>query len=387
MTNYLDLLPVWMVEIQNIREIVLSNIVLIGQDPAGTFHDQRRAQRLIERLAGFGAVECAVDEFGSAIGVIRGTLPDKAPIFVVAYLDTIYENDAAVCHFEVTDKVIRGIGISDNSAAVGVLASLPEIFRRLSLSFQSDIILVAPCRPLGEGRLESVRRLLESRTGSAGGAICLESVELGRLDYYSDGVIRAGVECCSMAPEDPWERHRKPNAIVAINEVVNSILALQLPRQPRSRIVINEIAGGLNPEQTAYVAELGVEIRSDSDAVIKALYADIRDIVQKIDTQFHGDLRISRVSNLNAARLRIDHPLVKCATHILAELGIEAFTEPAENVLPIFLHRKTPAIALGLTRGENFHQEDAMIEIEPLYQGIAQIPAIIMAIDQGVCDA
>jgi hypothetical protein len=32
-------------------------------------------------------------------------------------------------HYEVTDKIISGIGVSDNSAAVGVLATLPEIFR------------------------------------------------------------------------------------------------------------------------------------------------------------------------------------------------------------------------------------------------------------------
>jgi acetylornithine deacetylase/succinyl-diaminopimelate desuccinylase-like protein len=387
MERYLQLLPDWITEIQSVREIILSNIVLIGQVPAPTFHEERRARRLIERLADFGVDECAIDDFGNPIGVIRGKSSAKPPIFVVAHLDTFYEDDEEVYNFEVTDKIIRGIGVSDNAAAVGVLASLPEIFRRLSLSFDSDIMLVAPCRSLGKGNLKGIRQLLSNWSGSVGGAICLESVELGRLNYYSDGMIRAEIECRSLGAEDPWERHRKPNAILVINEVINAILALRLPQRPRTQIVIGKIAGGFDYGNIAYDAEMGLEIRSDSDAMVKSLYADIRDIVQEIDKQFDVDLRISRISNLNATRLRFNHPLVKCATRVLKQLGIEAFAEPAENVLSIFLHRNIPAVTLGLTLGDNFHQEGALIEIEPLYRGIAQIPALIMAIDQGVCNA
>jgi hypothetical protein len=65
---------------------------------------------------------------------------------------------------------------------------------------------------------------------------------------------------------------------------------------------------------------------------------------------------------------------------------VEVFSEPSESALSIFLHKKIPAITLGITWGTNFHQNDAMIEIEPMYKGIAQIPALLMAIDNGVCD-
>ena len=61
-------------------------------------------------------------------------------------------------HYEVTDKTISGIGVSDNSAAVGVLVSLPEIFKRLNLQFASDIVLVAPILSLGRGNLKGIRR-------------------------------------------------------------------------------------------------------------------------------------------------------------------------------------------------------------------------------------
>jgi di/tripeptidase len=288
-------------------------------------------------------------------------------------------------HYEVTDRHISGIGVSDNSAAVGVLASLPDILRHLGLGFESDIVLVAPTHCLGRGNLRGIRQLLKSWPPPIRGAICIETVEIGRLNYYSDGMIRAEIEC-SIATEQPLERPYQPNAILVINEVINAILELRLPQKPRTEIVIGKISGGFNHGKIAYDARIGFEIRSDSDRMVKELYADIRDIVDGINKTFAVELKLCRISNLNATRLRYNHPLVKCASEILRHLEVEAFSEPSETAQSIFLHRNIPAITLGLTRGDNFHQNGAIIEIEPMYKGIAQLPALIMAIDDGVCD-
>ena len=384
MDKYLDALPMFVDRIREIREIIISNIVLLGQIPAPTFHENRRAEHLVERLAEFQVDECAIDDFGNPMGVIRGSSPTKPPIFVVAHLDTFSELETDF-HYEVTDKIISGVGVSDNSAAVGVLVSLPEIIKRLHLRFASDIVLVAPILSLGRGNLKGIRRLLNHWPTPIRGAICLESVELGRLNYYSYGMIRSEISC-SIAVEDNGRRRYKPNAILVINEVINAILGLGLPQKPRTQIVIGRIAGGFNHGKIAYDANIGFEIRSDSDAVVKALYADIRDIVEGINNMFDVALRLDRISNLNATRLNHNHPLIKCASRILNRLGVEIFSEPSETSLSIFLHRQIPAITLGMTRGDNFHQNGAMIEIEPMYKGIAQIPALLMAMDNGGCD-
>ncbi|MBW2514905.1 MAG: hypothetical protein JRE21_10105 [Deltaproteobacteria bacterium] len=384
MDRYIEALPMFVDKIRKIREIIISNIVLIGQIPAPTFHERRRAEHLVERLAEFDIDECAIDDFGNPLGIIRGSSPSKPPIFVVAHLDTFSEVSVDH-HYEITDKVIRGIGVSDNSAAVGVLVSLPEIFKRLNLHFTSDIVLVAPILSLGRGNLKGIRRLLHRWPSSIQGAICLESIELGRLNYFSYGMIRGEISC-SIATE-AHERHRhKPNAILVINEVINAILGLRLPQKPRTQIVIGKIAGGFNHGYIAYDANIGFEIRSDSDDMVKTLYVDIRDIVEGINKAFDVELKLNRISNLNATRLQYNHPLIKCASRILDTLGVEAFSEPSESTLSIFLHQKIPAITLGITRGDNFHQDDAMIEIDPMYKGIAQIPALLMAMDKGMCN-
>ena len=384
MEKYLDVLPTFVDQIRKIREIIISNIILIGQIPAPTFHERRRAECLVERLADFQVDESTIDDFGNPIGVIRGTSAEKQSIFVVAHLDTF--SDVAVDqHYEVTDKIISGIGVSDNSAAVGVLASLPEIFDRLVLAFESDIVLVAPVQTIGRGNLKGIRQLLETWPTAIRGAICLETVELGRLNYSSNGMIRGEISC-SIVSEKPIGRHHKPNAILVINEVINAILRLRLPQKPRTQIVIGKIAGGFNHGKIAYDANIGFEILSDADEMVKVLYNDIRDIVDEINKAFGVEQKLNRISNLNATRLQYNHPLVKCASRILNRLGVEAVSEPSETALSIFLQRKIPAITIGLTYGDNYHQDGSMIEIEPIFRGISQIPALITAMDNGVCD-
>jgi len=384
MDKYLDILPMFVDKIREIRELIISNIVLLGQIPAPTFHEKRRAEQLVERLAEFQIDECSIDDYGNPMGVIRGTSPTNPPIFVIAHLDTFSEVKDDL-HYEITDKIIRGIGVSDNSAAVGVLVSLPEIISCLNLQFSSDIVLVAPILSLGRGNLGGIRNLLRHWPSPIRGAICLESIELGRLNYFSYSMIRSEI-LCSIAVEDHGRRRYEPNAILVLNEVINAILGLGLPQKPRTQIVIGKIAGGFNHGRIAYDANIGFEIRSDSDDMVKAIYTEIRDIVEEINKMFSVELKLNRISNLNATHLKFSHPLIKCSSRILNRLGVETFSEPSETTLSIFLHRKIPAVTLGITRGNNFHQNDAMIEIDPMYKGIAQIPALLMAMDNGVCD-
>ena len=384
MERYLDVLPSFVDQIRKIREIIISNIVLLGQISAPTFYERRRAECLVERLADFHVDECSIDDFGNPIGVIRGASAENQPIFVVAHLDTFSEL-AVDQNYEVTDKIISGIGVSDNSGAVGVLASLPEIFDRLALAFESDIVLVAPVQTIGRGNLKGIRQLLEAWPTPIRGAICLETVDLGRLNYSSNSMIRGEIGC-SIVSEKLIGRHHTPNAILVINEVINAILGLRLPQKPRTQIVIGKIAGGFNHGKIAYDANIGFEIRSDADEMVKELYNDIRDIVDEINKAFVVELKLNRISNLNATRLQYNHPLVKCASRILNRLGVEAVSEPSETALSIFLQRKIPAITLGLTYGDNYHQDGSMIEINPMFKGISQIPALITAMDNGACD-
>jgi tripeptide aminopeptidase len=288
-------------------------------------------------------------------------------------------------NFTVTDDTISGPGILDNSVGVGVLASMPEILRRLDLRLQSNIVLAGVIQSLGKGNLRGIRHLMKNWPSPIRAAISVEGGELGRLNYYSDGMIRCEVEC-NIASEREWVHRFKPNAILMLHEVINEILKLRLPQRPRSRVIIGKISGGFKHGIIAEEATLGFEIQSVSDRMVKSIFNDIKDIIVGLSHEYEVGLRLKTISNAAASRLRYNHPLVKCAGAVMKRLNITPVGEPSASELSILLSRRIPAVTLGLTRGDRYHQKNAVMEIEPLFRGIAQVVGTLLAIDSGVCD-
>jgi acetylornithine deacetylase/succinyl-diaminopimelate desuccinylase-like protein len=384
MDNFLKQLPGFVDEIKSLKEIIITNIVLIGQTPAPTFKEKKRSKLFMERLAEFQVDEVTTDGYRNPIGIVRGTDSSKPPIFVLAHLDTFYEKNEAL-NYTIKKNTITGAGILDNSLGVGVTASLPVIFKKLDLQFESDIVLAGTIQSIGKGNLRGVRHLLKTWPTPIRGGICVEGVELGRLNYFSDGMIRGEITCSISDQKGKLDEYT-PNAIIILNEVINQIMSLKMPQRPRSRIIIGKISGGANHGKIAHEAEIGFEIRSDSYKMVKKIYGDIRDIVEGISHENEADLNIKTISNLRASRLKYTHPLVKNAAAILEALGIKPFSKSTESSLSIFLSNKIPAVTLGITHGVNYYKEKASMEIEPMYQGIAQIIGVLKAIDSGVCD-
>jgi di/tripeptidase len=146
------------------------------------------------------------------------------------------------------------------------------------------------------------------------------------------------------------------------------------------------IRGGRKHGIIAYDATLGLEIQSDSDKMVKTIFADIKDMVTGISHEFGVGLTLETISNATASRLRYNHPLVKAAGEVMQALDIHTVGEPSESELSILLSKKIPAVTLGLTNGEHYHQVNSEMAIEPLFKGIAQLIGVVQAIDSGVCD-
>ena len=384
METYLDQLPFIVNTIKSMKEMIIANIVLIGQIPAPTFKEKRRAEVFMDRLAGFQVDECTTDGYRNPIGIIRGTSRTNPPIFLVAHLDTHFglETDH---YFTVKENTLTGAGILDNSAGIGVLVSLPEILRKLNLHFESDIVLAGVIQSLGKGNLRGLRHLLKTWDSPIRGAVVVEGGEIGRLNYYAEGMMRCEVDC-NISSANGMEHKFKPNAILVLNEVINQILELRLPQRPRSRVIIGKISGGFKHGVIAYEGSLGFEIQSDADKMVKSIFSDINDIVNGISHEYEVELELKTISNIQASKQKYNHPLVKSAVEIMKTLGVEPMSEASESELSIFLSNKIPAVTLGITHGDNYHLENAIMEIEPMFKGIAQIVGVIKAIDSGVCD-
>ncbi len=366
---------------REMMDTILANIVLLGQIPAATYHEAERSKWFLERLAEFQVDECTTDGYDNPVGIIHGSSQTKAPIFVVAHMDTDFGGD--IDHnYTIGRDTISGAGLQDNSLGVGILTSLPVLLRRLDLRFESDIVLAGVIQSIGKGNLRGIRYLLKTWPSRIRGAICIESGELGRLNYYSNGMSRCEITCRTDA-----SRHGPPsNAIVVINEVIRRIRELPLPPIPFADIILGTIRGGLKHGQIADQASLGLEIRSDCDDMVAHLYNAIRDITHSLGKDFNMALRTKTISNVRAAGLHHDHPLVQSAREVMDQLEITPMVGSNESELSVFLSHHIPALTLGITQGTGYRGNVATMQIDPIFKGIAQVIGVLQAIDRGVCD-
>ena len=256
MDSFLENLPALVDEVKSLREIIITNIVLIGQTPAPTFREKRRSMLFMDRLAEFQVDEVTTDGYRNPIGIIRGSDPSKPPIFVLAHLDTFFDKGHPI-NYTIKENTITGPGLLDNSLGVGVITSLPAIFKKLNLQFESDIVLAGTIQSIGKGNLRGVRHLLKTWPTPIRGGICIEGVELGRLNYFSDGMIRGEIHCNISGERGKLDEYT-PNAIIVVNEVMNEIMNLKISQRPRSRVVIGKIRGGRQSRQNCHRGSAGI---------------------------------------------------------------------------------------------------------------------------------
>lgn len=365
------------------NEILLANLVMIGEIPAPTFREERRVQFILDRFNEAGLTECSTDEAGNGIGVLPGSENDQS-ILLCAHTDTVF-NEKVDHTMQVNTDSITGTGVADNSLGTAVLASIPYILEELELKLKNNLVLLAGVKTLGRGDLQGIRFFLDNNKFNIQSAICLEGVELGRLSYSSIGMLRGEI-ICNVPEAYDWSRFGDASAILTLNEVINKINDIRLPKRPRTSIVMGSIEGGTSFDTIALESTLGFEVRSESQKVVDEIGERIEEIGIEVSSKMGDHVNVDIFARRSPGGIEFSDPLTRCARSILNELGLEPRLAPSISELSALIDKKIPALTLGLTTGDNLHDKNETIKIDPLYKGITQIIGTLLAIDGGYCD-
>jgi len=375
-------------KIKELRDIILTNIVYLGQTPCLPDKSYKRVnhQRVevfLESLIDCDNVsESSTDSFGNPHVIIKGKSSDSQPIVLVAHMDTSAGNEKEA-HYTVTEDSIIGEGLMDNSLGVGVMMSLPHILKHLGIRLNSDLILIGLVESLGNTDLRSIRSIFSEWVRPIAGAICIESGELGRLSYFSTSSYRS--EIVVKVPGNlVMQQQINLNAIVILNEIMNRILEIRMPQKPRVEIVFSYIYAGYKYGEDAKDAVFGFEVKSESEEMTKEIYKMIEGITQVVSHKNSAEIELNLISHVRAANMPYQHTLVQNAIKVMENLNITPVFGSSESELSVMLSNDVPAITLGLTHGKNYHQVNAEAKIEPIFTGIAQLIGVITAIDKGV---
>lgn len=375
----------WLAGIRSMNEMVLADLVMLAQIPAKTFEEEERARFFLERCLDTGLVQPHTDEIGNVIAVMKGKNP-KRRILITAHLDTLFDN--SVDHnVTITDNRAYGPGIADNAMGLAVLMNLPEIFRRLEIEFNCELILLATSKSKERGDLNGIRYFIDNQREPIDFNVNIEGITIGQVDHQSLSRVRGDITCrLSSADDTSWGSLGHASAIMMLTDVLDSLYKIPLPRRPKTIMNVGRIMGEGSYSRVCNEATLAFEVRSEDDEIMEKIVQEIEDNCVEIGAKYGVEIEFDLFSRQHAAGLKFSHPLVRSANHIVKSLGLKPVMGYTNSEIAMPLSRKIPAVTLGITRGLAEGYQRGYVELEPIPDGIYQILLLLQAIDKGVCD-
>ncbi len=376
-------LPRYRETLTELREIVLANAVLFGEIAAPTFGEESRIRFLQDRFTECALQNICTDEAGNGMAIIQGKA-SRRNILVVAHVDSVFP--AAVDHtVTVGQNFLTGPGIADNSLGLAVIASLSIILEKLGLHFDSNLVLLGTNRSLGHGNLAGLRFFLDNVKIPLHAAVCVEGIHLGRLSYSCLGLLRGEIVC--RAPEETnMQSSGSGGAISSLNKILTKILAIPIQNETRTSIIPGTLLAGTGFNTPPHEALLRLEVRSEKEGVVGKIQKRIVEIIDEIDGENEIMAELKVIARRQPGSIASDHPIVKSTRKIMEALGVEPVIAPSVGELAALIAKKIPGITLGITRGKNRQELDETIMIEPIFSGLAQLVAVLQAIDGGSYD-
>jgi len=370
-------------KVRELKEMLLANLVMVGEIPAPTFKEEERIDFLINRFREEELDHVSVDEVGNGIGMLKGE-SGEGNILLVAHADTEFSEKTDHTLVVHQDKV-TGPGVADNSLGFAVLATLPIILDKLDIKLQNNLLLLGDVRSLGRGNLEGLRFFLENTQHPVKAGIGVEGVKLGRLSHKAIGMLRGEISC-EVPEEYDWSKFGDASAILTLNEVINKINEIRLPTRPRTSIVMGAVEGGTSFNTTALNSKLGFEIRSESSEQVRDIHQSIKEIVTEISSTSGDTINLDIFAGREPGGIPFAHPMIRHTRQIMETLDINPRPGPSTSELSAFIDFEVPAITLGLTHGDQIHERNESVVIDPIFKGIAQLIGTLLAIDGGYCE-
>ncbi len=367
-----------------LRERILSNLTMLARLPAPTGRERDRVQFMLDRFLEAGLTDATTDEIGNAVGRIRGRRGNRT-ILVVSHVDDIVRPGVEHEVIVRADRVI-GPGVSDNAMGAAVVSMLPTVLEHLQIELNSHLVLLGTIQSLERGNHQGIRAFLDQYPDDIHFGICVEGIELGRLDFFSIATVRADL-ICQVRNGGHARGYGSESALVVLNQIINRILGIPVPVRPYTVIRMGKLRAGVSYDTEPTQAMLGLEIVSHDDAQVDRIVREIEAICFEMSARHAVEARLDVFFRTRAGGIPFGHPLVSTAIDVMRKLGIEPDQKHHPSEVSEMIARDIPAVTLGITSGRK-HQRPKpdYVLIEPILRGVSQVVGTLLAIDAGACD-
>ena len=267
-----------MAAMQPLQAWTLDQQVSICEIPAPPFKEQARAEEFRRRPVALGYANARIDAEGNVIAELGNG--QGRTVMIAGHLDTVFPEGTDVRTTRTGEKV-AGPGIGDDCRGLATVLTLARVLREQRITPQGRLLLVGNVGEEGPGNLRGVRHLFTkefagridyfvSVDGAGGGAITSRAVGSHRYTVSFEGPGGHSYGAFGMA-----------NPMHAMGRAIANIAELQVPVRPKTTFNVGIVRGGTSVNTITPLAQMEVDMRSESAEELARLDAAIRGAIER----------------------------------------------------------------------------------------------------------
>ena len=363
---------------QTLINHILDLAVDIQQIAAPTFAEANRARFVYDLYLREGLADVEIDEVGNVYGRIAGD-GDAAPLVICAHLDTVFpaETDLHLSRVHPNQNdardlnVLAGPGIGDNSLGVAGMFGLLWLLRAQKRTLRGDIWLVATVGEEGLGDLYGMRAVVDRFENAPLVYLVLEGMALGHIYHRALGARRFRVSAYTEGGHS-WGHFGRPSAVHVLANLIDQLVALPLPENPRTTLNVGVFVGGTSINTIAAEASFELDLRSESPTALTELVEAVQMLVAAANKP-KVEVVAEPIGDRPAGGILESHPLAALAERALIHVGVQPILTIGSTDANIPLSRGYPALCLGITTGEGAHTKRELIHADYVEAGMRQL--------------
>ena len=315
--------------IKDQTEVAMLEQIELCEIEAPTFHEEKRAASVAERMRQYGLTDVHIDEIGNVIGIRKGS--GNGPVLAIgAHMDSVFPAGTDV-KVKKEGNIYRARGIGDNCSGLRALLQVLRALEKEDIRTVGDIWFVGTVGEEGNGDIRGSKHLCANN--KLDGFVAIDSTDVGRVLYGAVGSHRWRLAVDGTGGHSFADFGKTPSAIHAVCRAGNIIADIKVPEDPKTTFTIGTIKGGTTVNTISAHCEVDVDIRSVSNDELLRVESEVLGAFEKAIKEENARWGVADENGLKLTKTMIGNrpgglrphscPVLQAARSAQKTLGIE----------------------------------------------------------------
>lgn len=252
------------------QEQIIDKQIELTLIPAPTFHEERKAARLLEMFQEEGLTDCHIDEYGNCVGIRKGTGGGKT-VLVEGHMDTVFPIDTKL-EIVREDGFIKCPGIVDDTRGCATVLSTIRALNAAGIETKGDIHFVGTVQEEGTGALKGMQYYVKHHP-ELEASVSVDGPGYQEITYEATGIQTYEVTFHGIGGHACGAFAKVANPLHAAARAIAKIAEFQVPAEPMTTFAVTNFEAGNLSAVHAIVkdATIRFNFRSNSQAELEKL--------------------------------------------------------------------------------------------------------------------